>query len=105
MGRGEPGRLGLEEGADGEELVGLLLRRLVHERALRRPQIHPALGVQPLQRLPHRLPRHTEVTCELTLDQMLAGLQGAGRDEFEQRLVDTVAQRAGTFELGHRTLR
>ena len=60
-----------------EQLVRLLLGRLVHERALRGPQIDPSLGVQPLQRLAHGLPGDPEVPGEFALDQVLA--RAAGR--------------------------
>ena len=74
---------------------------LVHEGALGGPEVDPALGVQPLQRLAHRLPGDAEVPGELALDEVLAGAERAGDDEFEQGLVDAVAQRSGASQPRH----
>ncbi len=105
VGGGQPGGLRLQERTDREQLVRLLLRGLVDERTLGRAQIDPSLGVEPLQRLTHRLPGHPEVAGQLTLDQMLSGAERPGGDEFEQRLVDALAQRTGPFQLRHSPLR
>lgn len=67
-------------------------------------EIDPALGVQALEGLTYGLAGDPEMAGEFALHQMLPGPQGAHGDEFEQRLVDTLAQRAGAFELGHGAL-
>ncbi|GHB45999.1 hypothetical protein GCM10010331_36860 [Streptomyces xanthochromogenes] len=65
----------------------------MHERALRGTQIDPAIGAESLERLAHRLPGDPEPAGELTLDQVLAGAQGSGGDQFEEGVVDALAQR------------
>jgi hypothetical protein len=89
----EPGRRPLEQLAHVEKLVHLAAGRHVHERTLARAQVDPALGLEPVQGLAHRLPAHPELPGQLGFHQVLAGPEGAGHDELGQGLVHRLAQR------------
>jgi hypothetical protein len=65
----------------------------VHERAVAGPQVHPALVVQPLQCLTHGLTGDPEHLRQFALDEVLAGGQPPGDDQFLHRLVDVFTQR------------
>ena len=91
--RGELGRVGLQDRADTEELGGLFLGGGVDEGALGGPQVDPAVGLEPLQRLAHGLAADPEVLGELGLDQVLAGLEGAADDQLGQGVVHGLPQR------------
>ena len=94
---GEPGRVRLQDRADAEKLVHLVLGGGVHERALRGAQVDPAVGLQPLQGFTHRLPADAEVLGQFVFDQVLAPLQGALHDQVHDRVVDGLAQGRGTL--------
>jgi hypothetical protein len=106
---GEPGRLGLQQPADDEQLVGLLHGGGVHEGALARAQVDPAVVLEPLQGLADRLARDAQGHRELVLHQVLAGAQLAADDHVEDRVVGALAQRhrardapcGGAGGLGH----
>lgn len=74
------------------------------ERALCGPQIDPPLGVEPLERLAHRLARDPEMAGQLALHEVLAGTESAGGDEFEQRLVDPLTEWTGPLQLRYRAV-
>ena len=66
------------------------------ERALPGAEFDPAVGLQALQGLSHRLPADAEVLGELGLDDVLTPLQGAVDDQFDDRVVDGLAEGSGT---------
>ena len=70
----------------------------MYERALRRTQVDPAVGLQALQRFAHRLPADSQILGEFVLDQVLAPLQGAVHDQLHDRVVDGLAQRGRTLD-------
>ena len=94
---GEPGRVRLQDRADAEKLVHLVLGGGVHERALRGAEVDPAVGLQTLQGFTHRLPADAEVLGQFVFDQVLAPLQGALHDQVHDRVVDGLAQGRGTL--------
>ena len=83
--------------AQPEQLIHLVLGRGVYERALRGPEVDPAVGLQTLQGFTHRLPADAEVFGKFVFDQVLASLQGALHDQVHDRVVDGLTQ-------GRRTL-
>ncbi len=76
----------------------------MHESALAGVQIDPALTAELLQRLAHRLPGDPEQLGQLTLHEVLAGLELAGDDELLNRLDHALTERGGTGNLGGRRL-
>ena len=92
-GRGEPGRLGLEQGADVQQLIDFGVGGDVHEGALAGPQIHPTLGLHAVQRLADRLPADAELAGEVGLDHVLARRQLPADDQVNERVVHRLAQR------------
>jgi hypothetical protein len=72
-GGGQGGCLALQRGSDREHLVDLVVGRPPYERAPSRPQLHPALGLQRLERLAHRPSADVEPDRQLRLHEMLPG--------------------------------
>ncbi len=95
---GQSRRLRLQQGADREQVVRLPVGRGVHEGALGRLEIHPALGLQALQRLAHRLPAHAELAGQLTLHQVLPRPQRPLDDQVGERLVHGLPQGCRTLQ-------
>ena len=94
---GEPRGFGLEQRANREQLVGLVMRRCVHESAVAGAQVDPPLVGQPLQRLANRLPGHPQDFGQLAFHQVLAGSETSRDDEILHRLVYPLAE-------GHRPI-
>ncbi len=92
--------MGLQDRANAEELVYLVLGGDVHEGALRGTELDPAVGLQALQGFSHRLPADAEVLGQFVLDEVLAPLQGAVHDQFHDRVVDGLAKGSGTQHPG-----
>ena len=84
---GKPGRLRLEQGAHGEKLIGLVIGGYVDERAEGGAQIHPALALHALQGFPNGLPADPELGCQLVFDEVLARLQFASDDHFDEDVI------------------
>ena len=61
------------------------------ECAERGTQIHPALGVHALQRLPNGLPADRQRGREIFLDQMLTRLQLMSDDHLDEGVEDCLA--------------
>jgi hypothetical protein len=93
--RRQAGRFGLQQRPHVEKLVDLAVGRHVHEGPLGRAQVDPAFGLQPVQRLTHRLPADTELAGQVGFHQVLTRLEIAPDDELDQGLVDGMTQRHG----------
>src|SRR5262249_53898876 len=76
-----------------QQLVDLLVGGDMDERALAGPQIDPAPGGQPVQRLPDRLAADTEQARQLGLRQVLARLEPTVDHQLHQGLVHRLPQR------------
>ncbi len=95
----QPRGLGLEEGAYGQQLVGLLGGGGVHEGSVPGVQVDPALAAEQLECLPDRLPGDAEHLGELALGEMLARTEVAADDELEERIENALSERNGTRDL------
>ena len=95
---GQPCGFRFEKGSRGEKLIGLGLGGYVDECAERGAQIHPALSVHALQRLPNGLPADPQRAARSFLDQMLTRLQLASDDHLDEGVVNRLAQRCRTLD-------